>query len=71
MVAAQRGHAEIVEILLKAGADPKVENEEGHTALELAKKEGYSHIICLLKSLSQQTDLQGRETTHEQTLIGN
>jgi hypothetical protein len=37
MMAAGRGHLEIVQLLLSAGADPNVTNHEGETALDLAK----------------------------------
>ena len=36
MIAAQRGHAEVVARLLAAGADPAVRDHDGRTALDLA-----------------------------------
>src|SRR5262245_20095628 len=39
--AVEQGHAEIVKILLYAGADVKVEDNDGNTALKLAKRAGF------------------------------
>jgi ankyrin repeat protein len=48
--AAEYGYLDVVERLLKRGADSSVRNFEGHTALELAKKEGHKAIIKLLEA---------------------
>ncbi|GHA17414.1 hypothetical protein GCM10008090_28880 [Arenicella chitinivorans] len=40
MLAARRSHPELVKLLLARGADPKVRNAEGLTALDIAVKEG-------------------------------
>lgn len=37
MLASGSGHAEVVDYLLEAGADPNLQNHSGHTALRLAK----------------------------------
>ena len=36
MIAAERGHADVVARLIQAGADPLKENKEGKRALDLA-----------------------------------
>ena len=38
MAAARQGHVELVLMLLKAGADPKIANKEGETAMSIAEK---------------------------------
>ena len=49
--AAWNGHAEIVRLLLDAGADPTIANPEtGGTALDLARMCGHGEIIAMLES---------------------
>ena len=43
--AAMNGHSSIVDILLKFGANPRIENSKGETALALASM-NEDHIIC-------------------------
>jgi ankyrin repeat protein len=40
---------EIIQILLQAGANPKVRDAAGKTALDYAKEKGYTTIIQLLE----------------------
>nr|WP_246363399.1 ankyrin repeat domain-containing protein [Deinococcus budaensis] len=42
-------HAEIVRLLLEAGADPNLPDGEGVTALEHARSRGYAAMVHLLK----------------------
>jgi uncharacterized protein len=49
MIAAERGQSEIVQILLKQGADVKVANDEHRTALQIATTKGQTEIVRLLK----------------------
>jgi ankyrin repeat protein len=39
MIAAEQGHAKVVEILLKAGADPSRRDRDGKQAVDLASGE--------------------------------
>ena len=39
----------IIQILLQAGANPKVRDAAGKTALDYAKEKGYTTIIQLLE----------------------
>lgn len=48
MVAAGRDVPESVEVLLKAGADPKIKDREGRTALDLAKEYNATKVIPIL-----------------------
>ncbi|TCV85890.1 ankyrin repeat domain-containing protein [Sulfurirhabdus autotrophica] len=48
MVAAGYGEAGVVEVLLKAGADPKAKNEGGRTALMMVKDKDYVDVINLI-----------------------
>ncbi len=47
-VAAYRGHYDVVELLLRAGADPRAENDLGETALLWARTKGFGEICELL-----------------------
>lgn len=47
-IAAERGHLDIVAILLKARADPNIENLKGETALMSAARNGHVDVIKLL-----------------------
>jgi ankyrin repeat protein len=46
MLASMRGHSEVVEALLTAGADPARRNTNGKTAAELAAESGHHHIVA-------------------------
>jgi ankyrin repeat protein len=49
MYASMSGNAETVKILLKWGADPKLKNNVGYTALVYASERNYNVIVELLK----------------------
>ncbi len=46
--AAQRGHAELIDVLLAAGADKSLRNDEGNNAVGLACMAGYHHLAFKL-----------------------
>lgn len=48
LVAAHEGHTEIVQLLLEAGADPLLKDNEGNMALHLAANRGRSMITLIL-----------------------
>ncbi|WP_353274418.1 ankyrin repeat domain-containing protein [Wolbachia endosymbiont (group B) of Hofmannophila pseudospretella] len=48
MIAAENGHTNIVEILLKKGADVNKKDSYGPTALHLAAKNGHTNIVEIL-----------------------
>jgi len=48
-VAAMRGHAKIVEVLLAKGADPTLEDNDGWTPLHWAMSGGYTDVTRLLR----------------------
>ena len=52
-VAAYHGHIEIVRSLLEHGADPLIENSDGHTALDLAERQGHDEVAALLRRSSR------------------
>ncbi|HEY4832615.1 MAG TPA: ankyrin repeat domain-containing protein, partial [Waddliaceae bacterium] len=60
-LAAQSGHEECVAALLKAGFDPLEKCPEG-SALELAKKKNYSHLVMLMQG-------EDRKLQHKKSLI--
>ncbi|KAL6825835.1 hypothetical protein J3E69DRAFT_335140 [Trichoderma sp. SZMC 28015] len=47
----QQGYENYAAILMKAGADPCLVNKDGHTAITIAKKHGYSRIVKMLERL--------------------
>jgi hypothetical protein len=49
MEAAQSGEDELVDLLLKMGADPKRKNSQGQTASEVAKTAGHPALADMLK----------------------
>ena len=46
--AAQEGHEQVVDILLKAGANPDIQGQGGWTALMVASKRGHKGIVKAL-----------------------
>ena len=50
MSASGKGHPEITQALLAAGADVNAKSERGFTALMLASENGHSEIVQLLES---------------------
>lgn len=55
MYAAQIGRIEIVRVLLDAGADAKLIDNEGKTAQDYAGESGNEHVVNLIKSALQGT----------------
>jgi ankyrin repeat protein len=47
MIAADRGHKEIVALLLSAGADPMVSGSKGETAAELASDPAIRSLLAV------------------------
>ena len=50
IVASQKGHTEVVRIMLAAGADPRIANHSGRTALAIAKHHKHPAVVKLLES---------------------
>ena len=46
--ASQKGRSEVVQILLKGGADPNIQMEDGMTALVYASQRGRSDVVEIL-----------------------
>ncbi|MBF0416403.1 MAG: sigma-70 family RNA polymerase sigma factor [Magnetococcales bacterium] len=49
ILAAEKGHAEICRILLKAGADPALRDDDGNDALSVATQKGQREVEVILK----------------------
>ena len=52
MAAAENGHPEVVEALLRVGADVNAKAANGETAMSLATKGGVAEIVQLLKEFA-------------------
>ncbi len=50
MWAAGYGKAECVQLLLASGADPKLKDDRGKTAADIAQEQGYGDVAALLKT---------------------
>jgi ankyrin repeat protein len=50
LAAVEAGHRRIVKLLLNAGADPNRADEQGQTALDVARREGRDEIVQLLRA---------------------
>ena len=48
MLAARRGFAEVVTLLLEPGADPALGRRDGASALAWAQEEGHADVVALL-----------------------
>jgi len=46
--AALYGYLAIAKRLLEGGADPTLRDEDGKTALDIARERGYSEVVALL-----------------------
>ncbi|MCJ1462428.1 Ankyrin-2 [Pseudocyphellaria aurata] len=57
-LAVSKGHLEIVQLLLTAGANPNIENDKG-TALHLAVSDGYLEIVKVLLRVESDVNIQG------------
>jgi hypothetical protein len=57
--AALRGNLQMVEMLLRHGADPALPTREGETAVELALRAGHKDIADLLKRARQEREARG------------
>jgi len=61
MFAAVEGHAPLVAVLLKAGADKEIKNKDGQTAADLADQRGYTEVFrALATPFAGEADLEKR-----------
>jgi hypothetical protein len=67
-LAAQRGHEEIVEVLLDLGAEKQAKTDDGRKALYIAAQYGHDHIVkVLLDSSAEITGAMGRSAQSAQS----
>lgn len=59
--AAEKGHRDIVQLLLDHGADVNLKNEIGHTALYEAAETGRTEAVQILLEMGARVDLQSRD----------
>ena len=50
MIAAIKGDAECVDLLIKAGSDVTATDKSGNTAMDCAKSEGHTACVALLEA---------------------
>ena len=55
MRAAAAGHADVVKILLEAGANPRIRDETSATAADLARQLGHAEALASLESHASRT----------------
>ena len=72
MYAASRGHAEICQILLDAGADPVLKNRQGQDALSLARAAGHDAVeAVLLAAVAASAHDPGNRVVDSQTPVAD
>ena len=58
--AAQEGHEQVVDVLLKAGANPDTQGQGGWTALMVASKCGHKDIVKALVEGKADTNIKDK-----------
>ena len=61
--AARRGHAGVVQVLMAAGAEPKLRNKDDMTALGVARQEGHLEIVEIFTDADFAEPLQTMENS--------
>jgi ankyrin repeat protein len=49
VVASQKGHPEVAQLLIEEGADVNAKNKQGNTALKLALRERHPEVVKMLR----------------------
>jgi len=53
------GHLSVVNLLLEAGADPHIQDNENKTALDDARRRGYNHVVnTITQHLQRQQQIE-------------
>jgi uncharacterized protein len=68
LYATEKGHAEIVKLLLDAGADVGITGKDDRTALQIAIQEGYTEIIELLERGGARSPIEATQSSPEALL---
>ena len=61
-MAAYHGYRQMVSLLLRAGADPTIHDNEGWIALDTAQAQGHQHCVALLEVPAPPCSVQGPPT---------
>ena len=61
MVAAARGHADVVKVLLLAGVQANLRNPFGQSALDIARAQGRAEVVGLLQPYTSQPAIEAEE----------
>lgn len=64
-LAANHGHKTIVELLLAAGADPLIRNQNNHCAASAAYRQDFNNICAILPALSDAEKLELKPPVEE------
>lgn len=71
LLAAQRGHRDVVELLIDAGADPTLEDRQGDTPVQAAAQAGQAAVVAyLLASAPDERRTALADEAFEAALIG-
>ena len=59
--AAQKGHIQVVNALLRAGANQNLANDDGDTPLSVAQLNGHTEIVQAVQAAAIQLEAPGEE----------
>ena len=61
IIAAEEGHIEVVNALLRAGANQNLADDDGDTPLSVARLNGYTEVVQALQTAATQLEAPGEE----------
>jgi ankyrin repeat protein len=64
MAAAKSGYQKVVELLLKAGANPNIQDNNGRTLLTTVQSRGLGRIVKILQTSKENFDHEPKQDTH-------
>ena len=70
MVAALRGNVDIIKLLLQAGCSPQVKNNQGMSAIDIARKKGFAACVDLMTPYTLQQNNQAGRSASDKSELG-